>query len=439
MTAAAAQTHNPVVAVAASGGRDSTALLHATVRAAKPLGLQVLALHVHHGINPEADAWVRHVQTQCARWRRAGWPVACEVTRLQGGPAVGESVEAWARQARYAALSRMATEYGASLVLLAHHRRDQAETVLLQALRGAGPAGLAAMPATAQRQGLAWARPWLAHSSQAVQAYVARHRLSHIEDDSNHDQRFDRNRLRHGLWPALVQAFPQAEASLAQSARQSALAAAALREWASHDLAKLVSERGTLSVSAWLAFSEARRWQLLRAWLTGLAPEAPVSLVDRLCAELPRCKCGHWPLDAARELGLYRGVLSVQAASPVERDTPEPQPCALALGVPGTYLLPAWQGRLQVRKVRAGGLPLALLAQACCAPRGGGEQFQSHAQGVPRSLKKQYQAAAVPAWQRGGPLVWAGGQLLWVPGLGPDARALAPAGEPQASLTWMPD
>jgi tRNA(Ile)-lysidine synthase len=435
MTAARAD----VVAVAASGGRDSTALLHATVRAAKPLGLQVLALHVHHGLNPQADAWARHVQAQCARWRRAGWPVACEVARLEGHPAAGESVEAWARQARYEALTRMAAACGASLVLLAHHRRDQAETVLLQALRGAGPAGLAAMPAQAQRLGLSWARPWLGQTGESVQRYVAHHRLGHIEDDSNHDLRYDRNRLRHGLWPTLVEAFPHAEASLAQSARQSAQAAVAVQEWAAEDLAKVLSGQGALNVPAWLAFSQARRWQVLRAWLAGLAPEAPGSLVERLATELPRCKSGRWPLGAAREVRLYRGTLRVQVASENGRATPEPQACTLALSAPGVYALPSWQGRLQVRKVRAGGLPLALLAEAHCLPRSGGEQFQSHALGVPRSLKKQYQAAAIPAWQRGGPLVWSGGRLLWVPGLGGDARALAPAGVPQASLHWLPD
>lgn len=428
-----------LVAVAASGGRDSTALLHATVRAAKPLGLQVLAMHVHHGLNPKADAWARHVQAQCARWRRAGWPVACEVIRLHGSPAAGESVEAWARHARYEALASMSVAHGASLVLLAHHRRDQAETVLLQALRGAGPAGLAAMPAQAQRQGISWARPWLAQTGEAVQLYVAHHRLSHIEDDSNHDQRFERNRLRHGLWPALVKAFPQAEASLAQSARQSALAAAALQEWATEDLANVRSAQGGLNVKAWLAYSEGRRWQVLRAWLAGFAPEAPGSLTSRLADELPRCANGRWPLDASREVRLYRGELTLQALPQAGSKASEPQPCSLALGAPGTYAPPGWPGRLQVRRVRAGGLPLALLAQARCVPRTGGEQFQSHALGLPRSLKKQYQAAAVPAWERGGPLVWAGDQLLWVPGLGPDARALAAVGVPQASLRWLPD
>jgi tRNA(Ile)-lysidine synthase len=428
----------PVVAVACSGGRDSTALLHATVRAAKAQGLQVVALHVHHGLNPQADAWADHLQKQCDRWRRAGLPVSCGVARLSGQPASGQSVEAWARDGRYAALTRMAAEHGASLVLLAHHRRDQAETVLLQALRGAGPAGLAAMPRSANRQGLTWARPWLQWGSEAVAHYVSRHRLSHIEDDSNFDQRFARNRLRHGLWPDLLAAFPQAEASLAQSARHSALASAALQELAATDLSMLVSADGALRISPWLALSSARRWFALREWLGQVSTGAPGSLIDRLCAELPKCCQGQWPLECGHELRLYRGVLRVATVAQVQ-EASQPAQVTLTLNHPGTYAVSPWQGSLQVRRVRAGGLPLALLAQAQCRPREGGEAFQSHAKGVPRSLKKQYQAAAVPAWQRVGPLVFAGEQLLWVPGLGPDARALAQPGEAQVSLSWLPD
>ncbi|MBK7615789.1 MAG: tRNA lysidine(34) synthetase TilS [Vitreoscilla sp.] len=436
MTAAAR-----VVAVAASGGRDSTALLHATARAAKALGLQVLALHVHHGLNSQAGAWAAHLQTQCARWRRAGWPVRCEVARLSGAPEPGQSVEAWARVGRYAALARMATKGGATLVLLAHHRRDQAETVLLQALRGAGPVGLAAMPSAAHRQGLTWARPWLHMSSQAVDQYVTRFRLKHIKDDSNLDQRFDRNRLRHSLWPGLLAAFPQAEASLARSAGQSALASAALQEWAAADLPGVAAADGSLDTRLWMGLSAARRWFMLHEWLAVQAPGAPGSLIDRLCAELPCCRSGRWPLLAGHELRLYRGFLRVAmlaAEAPAHASAAANGPYPLALNRQGLHALPPWQGRLQVTRVQVGGLPLALLAHASCRARVGGEAFQSHAKGVPRSLKKQYQAAAVPAWQRVGPLVFAGEQLLWVPGLGPDARALAQAGEPQASLSWLP-
>ncbi|HJW10764.1 MAG TPA: tRNA lysidine(34) synthetase TilS, partial [Albitalea sp.] len=125
----------PRVAVAYSGGRDSTALLHATLKAAAAQGVQVLALHVNHRLSPHADAWQQHAQAQCERWAERGWPVRFVAQQLEGKPPKGESIEAWARQARYRALRNMALAHGATRVLLAHHRRDQAETLLLQALR----------------------------------------------------------------------------------------------------------------------------------------------------------------------------------------------------------------------------------------------------------------------------------------------------------------
>src|SRR3954468_10368457 len=151
----------PRVAVAYSGGRDSTALLYATLQVARPLGVEVVALHVHHGLNIRAEAWLAHCKAQCEAWARDGHSVVFSSRRIQEAPARGESVEAWARRQRYAALREMAIEHHASLVLLAHHRRDQAETFLLQALRGGGMAGLAGMPRQVEREGITWARPWL--------------------------------------------------------------------------------------------------------------------------------------------------------------------------------------------------------------------------------------------------------------------------------------
>ncbi|HEY4068062.1 MAG TPA: tRNA lysidine(34) synthetase, partial [Burkholderiaceae bacterium] len=126
------------IAVAFSGGRDSTALLHATLQQARHRGVQVLALHVHHGLNPQADAWLAHGAALCKRWARRGLPVEFVEQRITERPPKGESIEAWARHARYRALGAMARAREVTVVLLAQHRRDQAETVLLQALRGAG-------------------------------------------------------------------------------------------------------------------------------------------------------------------------------------------------------------------------------------------------------------------------------------------------------------
>lgn len=427
----------PRVAVAYSGGRDSTALLHATLVAAQAQGGEVLALHVHHGLNPQADAWLDGCAAQCRRWSRRGLPVQWAFERIESRPAPGDSIEAWARQARYRALRTMALANGVSLVLLAQHRRDQAETFVLQALRSAGVAGLAGMPRIVERDGVTWARPWLDRPREEIEAYVRRHRLKHVDDDSNLDERFARNRLRHRVWPALTAAFPQAESALADAARRAHEAAVCAADLAALDLAGLASDDG-LDAKAWRLLSAPRRANALRAWLRrqqGGAP--PASLVERLVAELDTARSARWPVGGG-ELRLYRGVLRHQvtsAAAPagIERER------QLGVRAAGAYPLPGWGGRLEVSRVKEGGVPLAWLAQLELRPRAGGERFQAGIGRPPRSLKKQFQSQAVPAWEREGPLVYSGGQLVFVPGLGLDARVLALPGQPQVTLRWRPD
>lgn len=427
----------PRVAVAYSAGRDSTALLHATARAAAGTGVEVLALHVHHGLSALADDWLVHAQTQCNRWAKQGLPVRLRFHRLDGRPTSGDSVEAWARQARYRALRQMAMEEGASLVLLAHHRRDQAETLLLQALRGAGVAGLAGMPQGIEREGIEWVRPWLHQPRSAIDAYVREHRLRHVEDDSNADPRFARNRLRLQVWPALSSAFPQAEASLADAAAWAAQASACLDELAELDLVA-VADGDALRVPAWQALSEPRRANVLRAWLRARAGRAaPASLVQRLLRELPGTGAAQWPLADGAVLQRHRGRLRLEdlrraaVASPVS--------IALRIDGPGPYPLPAWGGSLVAEAVHEGGVPTAWLAHVELRSRTGGERFMAGIGRPARSLKKQYQASEVPAWERDGPLVYSGGQLVFVPGLGIDARVMAAPGQPQLSLRWRSD
>lgn len=303
-----------VVAVAFSGGRDSLALLHATCRAAQVLGLQVVALHVHHGLLAQADGWLRRAQQLCARWRRRGWPVDLRWQRLKGQPAPGDSIEAWARAGRHAALSGMAADAGATLLLLAHHRRDQAETFMLQALRGGAPAGLSAMPRQVVRDNITWARPWLNAPRSAIDAYVTAHRLRPVDDPSNADVRLARNRLRLQVWPALATAFPQAEASLAGAAQRAAQARAALDELAALDLAPLVAADGTLAVAGWRALSVARQANALRAWWAQQAGHsAPLAFVNRLLAEVPLKGAGRWPAGGGWTCQLRRGRLQTLA------------------------------------------------------------------------------------------------------------------------------
>lgn len=425
------------VAVAFSGGRDSLALLHATCRAAQSLGLQVVALHIHHGLLPEADDWLRRAQRLCARWRRRGWPLQIRWARLSGRPAAGDSLEAWARAGRHAALARLAHEAGASLLLLAHHRRDQAETVLLQALRGGGPAGLAAMPAAAQRAGLTWARPWLGQPHAAIDAYVRRHRLQPVVDPSNADPALARSRLRLQVWPALTAAFPDAEGALAAAARRAQEASAALAELAAMDLASRVDQQGCLRVAAWRQLSAARQANALRAWWRSQTGRgASDALVARLLAEVPSHGAAQWPAGQGWRCELYRGGLRATAAvGPV---APGPA-LTLDLSRPGHWPVPAWEGAFEVVPTRRSGVTQACLTAVTLRARRGGERFQFDPNSLPRSLKKQYQAAGVPASERQGPLLWcADGRLLFVPGLGLDARCRAAPGQAQLALQWRP-
>lgn len=423
----------PRVAVAASGGCDSTALLHCTARQAHALGIEVVALHVHHGLMAQADDWLTRVRAQSRRWG-AGF----DSHRLQGAPAHGDSTEAWARRERYAALASMADSANCGLVLLAHHRRDQAETWLLQALRGAGAAGLSAMPRCATRQGLVWARPWLDRPRSDIEAYVRRHRLGFADDSSNADPRFARSRLRSAVWPVLMAAYPDAEVSLAHAAQHAQEAAAVLAEVVAQDLPVLQSD-GALVVAAWRQRSVHRQRLLLRAWLAAtLASPVPETLVRRLAVELLPERAARWQVGP-QALHLYRGLLRLHSLPRTVTAAPS-EPVAMDLSQPGRHAVPGWGGQLLVHPVLRAGVAVTLLRDVMARVRAGGEQFQLSERGALRSLKKQYQSRGVPEHGRDGPLLFTPrDELLFAPGLGIDARFHAAPGAAQWAVSWEPD
>lgn len=422
------------------------------------------ALHVHHGLSPNADVWLAHARRTCAAWARAGRPVRLHWARIDARPAPGDSVEAWARRERYRLLATMAREAGATLVLLAHHRRDQAETLLLQALRGAGVAGLAAMPRLQCREGLAWARPWLDVDPRDIEAYVQQHRLRHVDDESNRDPRWARSRLRSSVWPVLDAAFPQAEAMLARTARWMAEADEALRGLAHSDLSIASAQDGALDLRSVRLLPPARVRLALRVWLhDALGRPAPASLVDRLAAEAASASHGEWPVPGGA-LRLSRARLAFQPSSGSAAaggraagtgrtaagvhgpslEPPHEQPVApylppWPLRGPRRLRLPGWAGAWVLRPVSSGGLAWDELAQASARARRGGESFQAGPRRPARALKKQFQAAGVDRWHRDGPLLWHADRLLAVPGLGIDARVQAAEGRAQVSLEWRPD
>jgi tRNA(Ile)-lysidine synthase len=293
------------------------------------------------------------------------------------------------------------------------------------------------MPKIVDRDGIRWVRPWLEQPREAIDAYVRMHRLGHIDDASNADPQFARSRLRHRVMPALRAAFPDAEQALASAAAQAARARALIDEVAKSDLAA-VCDGAALVLQRWHALSPVRRRECLRAWLAPLARSGVGdALLDRLDAELPGTKPARWPFDGV-ELRRYRGTITATAVPPPA--CAPTWPCRAEIDRVGIHKVPGSKSTLHVRKVRSDGVALALLREACWQTRRGAERFQ-RAHGTPaRSLKKQFQAAGIPAWSRDAPLLYgANGQLIFVPGLGTDARALAEPGQPRVTLTWEPE
>ncbi|MGE5387077.1 MAG: tRNA lysidine(34) synthetase TilS [Betaproteobacteria bacterium] len=250
--------------VAFSGGRDSAVLLHAAAK----LGLaQLGALHVNHGLSPNADAWQAHCAKFCA-----GLGVALQVERVEIGHQGGLGLEAAARNARYDAFARA----NAEAILLAHHQGDQAETVLFNLVRGAGTAGAAGIPAVRSSNGLHLLRPLLDVPPEAVAAYAEANALIWVEDESNRDHRFSRNFIRHQVMPVLADRFPSATQCLAASAGRFAEAEELLADLAAMDW-EACAEGDVLRLKAARHLSSPRLKNLLRWRLRCLHWRAPVA------------------------------------------------------------------------------------------------------------------------------------------------------------------
>ncbi|MEO7255193.1 MAG: tRNA lysidine(34) synthetase TilS, partial [Casimicrobium sp.] len=263
--AAASWTAEMRVCVALSGGVDSVVLLHAVAAQRNSLDSPwtLVAHHVHHGLSPNADSWVAQCELICSSLN-----VPVTVDRVQVDRKSPAGIEAAARSARYDSLDQV----DAQIVLLAHHARDQAETVLLQLLRGSGAPGLAAMPGSAGR----YARPLLGVPKAAIMAYATSHALTWVDDESNADVRFARNRLRAQVWPELVRAFPSAEVTLSRAAAHQADAATLLKDLAAIDAAQCVAN-AALQLADFNALSRPRRANVLRYWLATSSVDVPGS------------------------------------------------------------------------------------------------------------------------------------------------------------------
>lgn len=272
------------VGVAFSAGADSTALLAA---AAALWPGQVVALHVHHGLQAAADDFEA---TALAVAARLGVPL--EVRRVDARHAPGQSPEEAARQMRYRTLAGMAQQAGVALVLLGQHADDQVETLLLALSRGAGLPGLAAMPERFVRHGVVFGRPLLGVPSATLRRWVLDSGLAFVDDPSNADPRFTRNRIRSQLMPAWQACFPGFRDTLARSVRHVAQAQALLEELAQDDLQNVgVPPR----LAALQALSRQRQSNVLRHWLRQAAGAAPSEAqLSELLDQIHACRTrGH--------------------------------------------------------------------------------------------------------------------------------------------------
>jgi tRNA(Ile)-lysidine synthase len=263
---AAMREFNPALplAVAFSGGADSTALLLACVDRWPG---QIVALHINHGLQIAATAFERHCRALCEKLH-----VPLRVQQVDARHSTGQSPEDAARQARYKAISALALIASAQgaiqSIAIAQHADDQVETLLLALSRGAGLAGLSAMPAHWQREGLDFHRPLLAVGRDDIRTWLAQRAAPFVEDPTNQDESFTRNRIRARILPALQAAFPQFRDTFARSASHAAQAQRLLDEVAMQDLG-LVS-RGTDGaplIKALQTMGRARQANVLRYWL----------------------------------------------------------------------------------------------------------------------------------------------------------------------------
>lgn len=413
--------------VALSGGRDSVVLLHALRQLAPSLGLS--ALHVHHGLSADADDWAAFCVALCRDW---GIPL--QVQRVEVPRASGLGLEAAARALRHECFAHC----GAPWLALAHHRDDQAETVLLNLLRGAGVDGARGMAVERAHAhlGVRIVRPLLDTPRSALDAYAAAHGLTWIDDESNRDTAFRRNYLRHEITPRLAARFPGAQAALARAAAHFGEAAELLDELAVADR-RQAAPAGRIRLAALNALSPARARNLLRHELRLAGSAAPdTRWIDEALRQLASLspQAAICVRVGAYALHAYRGELYLVHLA--GRSLPQ------ALAWHAEASVPWAGGRVLCQPTIGQGLGCDQLSGGVLRllPRSGGERLQPDLRRPRRSLKNLLQEAAIPPWERERlPFLWCGDELAWIGGIGTDSRFACAAGKPGLSLLWTPD
>lgn len=381
-----------------SGGMDSTVLLHALAALPEARARGLRAIHVDHGLHPGSSQWAEHCAAICA-----GLDIPLTVQRVQV-TVEGDGPEGAARRARWQAFSEHADPD--DIIVLAHHRDDQAETVLLRLLRGAGPTGLAAMRAWSERDdGLRVWRPLLGTSRAALERHARHAAMTWLDDPGNAVGEYDRNHLRLDILPALRQRWPQVDAVLAQAAERMADAQALELDVASRWLARAATLRD--DVLALMPLREAprpQRWATLRLWLHRLGvPDtgaARLAQIDREVIGAAKDADPRLPLGD-RVLRRFHGELHLL-------DADADSPLQYRFDWDGSQVLTLPDGaRLTLDPAPAQALALTV------ASRSGGERLRVHEQGPRRELRLLFKELGVPTWERARwPVIWQDGEAV---------------------------
>ena len=415
------------IAVGLSGGVDSVVLLHLMRHGLRLPPKRLSAIHVNHGISTHAASWATHCRRLC---RDLG--VSLKVAKVEVPR--GNSTEGAARDARYAVFAGSA----ADVVALAHNRDDQAETLLLQLLRGAGPRGLAAMPVFRPGAPAYW-RPLLEVPRSDIEAYARRHRLSWIEDDSNLDRSYLRNFLRHDVMPVLSARLPAAGVVLARAARMQAEASDLLDALALHDLGTDRKSR-SIPLEALKRLPGHRARNALRFFLRNNGVSMPDAarleevLRQAMTARIDARVCvsvGGVELRRFREhLYIVRPLPAVAASFETDWNGRKP------------LRLPQLGGTLSLERCEGSGIASRWLRGRALTVkiRQGGEKMRLSAGGPGRTVRNLLQEASLPPWQRERlPLIYVDARLAAVPGIGTDEHFLASTGESGWQPVWQPD
>lgn len=420
--------------VAFSGGLDSHVLLHLCARLETSIERPRVfaAVHIHHGLHRDADDWSRHCQAICKELN-----IPFTLIKVDATAKVGDSPEEVARKARYQALA--STMAAGEVVLTAQHRDDQAETVLLQLLRGAGPAGLAAMPEYAPFGPGLLLRPLLAYSRAELRSYAQEHGLRWLDDPSNLDLAYDRNFVRHRVLPRIKERWPGASKTLSRTARHCAEAQQLLGDLAM-DLYRSV--RGpdlcSLSVKRLGTLRAAHQRLVLRTWLQGAGYRLPsAAVIARIQTEVLAAGPAKTPIVAWREGQVRRYRDGLFLLPPASRFDPTVR---LSWDGSSRLLLPDDNGALQSATTEGLGIDAQIWRRSAISVRyrRGGETCRLPGRAGRHTLKKLFQESGIPPWLRErAPLVYLDDELAAIAGWWICEPFVGRGEEPRMAVVWL--